>query len=253
MILAEQHAYRNRWRSVSADAKSAFASLAFVAAFVAHPPVVALALAVALAAVTVLGAGVPLRAYAKVASAPWSFVALSAVTLAVSVRLGSGPLPVSLAVEPAQVARAAAVVARSLAALSAMLFLALTTPMTDLIALLRRMHVPATLIEIMTLSYRSLSVLSDAIHDMTLAQSARLGYSSFANTVRSLGTAVALLAVETWRRSIVMYQASVARAGGGELLFLESPRTGVAGELALAVLSGAILIAGVVAVSGGVR
>jgi energy-coupling factor transporter transmembrane protein EcfT len=96
-------------------------------------------------------------------------------------------------------------------------------------------------------------VLSDAIHDMTLAQSARLGYSSFANTVRSLGTAVALLAVETWRRSIVMYQASVARAGGGELLFLESPRTGVAGELALAVLSGAILIAGVVAVSGGVR
>ncbi len=254
MILTEQYAYRNRWRGVSADAKAAFATLAFVGAFVARPPFGQLALAAVLAALTVVGAGIPLRSYARVASAPWSFVLLSAVTLAVSVRLGgAGRLPFTLAIDPAQAALALTVVGRSLAALSAMLFLALTTPMTDIISLLRRLHVSATLVEIMTISYRSLFVLSDVVHDMRRAQAARLGYSSFSNTLRSMGTAVALLAVETWRRSIVMYQASVARAGGGELRFLEPRRERVGRELALSVVLGALLVVAVALVPGGLR
>jgi cobalt/nickel transport system permease protein len=242
MILTEQQAYANRWRSISAEAKAAFAALAFVAAFVATP-FVAVALALVMAALTVAGARVRADAYAKAASVPWSFVALSAVTLAVSVRVGGGGFPVQLAIDSAQVSKAVAVVARSIAALSAMLFLAMTTPMTDLIALARRMRVPATLVEIMVVSYRSMSVLSDALADMRRAQSARLCYSSFAGTLRSMGAAVALLAVETWRRSIVMHQASLARGGGAELRFLEPERGSVVRELAVACGSGAVLVA----------
>lgn len=253
MMLTEQHAYGNRWRAVSADAKAAFAALALVAAFVAHPPV-ALAIAVVMGGVTMLGAGVPVRSYARVATAPWSFLLVSAVTLAVSVQLGGpGWLPVSIAIEPDQVAHALAVVSRSVAALSAMLFLALTTPMTDMIALARRLRVPSTLVEMMTICYRSLFVLSEAVHDMGRAQTARLGYSSWRTSIRSMGTAVALLAVETWRRSIVMYQASVARGGGEELRFLEPRRDGGLRHLAMALAAGAALIVAAAIVPGGLR
>ena len=251
-MLTEQHAYGNRWRSVSADAKAAFAALALVAAFVAQP-FVALGLAAVLAAVTVLGAGVPVRSYTRVAMTPWSFLFLSAATLAVSVQLGGGGwLPVTLSIEPGQAAQALAVVARSIAALSATLFLAFTTPMTDVISLLRRMRVPATLVEMMTICYRALFVLLDAMHDMGAAQAARLGHSTWRTSMRSMGTAVALLAVETWRRSIIMHQASLARGGGEELRFLEPRRDGVAGQLAVALPCGVALVLAAAVIPGGV-
>jgi len=253
MMLTEQHAYSNRWRSVSADAKAAFAALALVAAFVAHPPA-AFGLSVVMAGVTVLGARVPLRSYARVAVTPWSFLLISAVTLAVSVQLGGdGWLPVTLSVEPGQAAQALAVVARSIAALSATLFLALTTPMTDVISLARRMRVPATLVEMMTICYRALFVLLDVIHDMGSAQAARLGHSTWRNSIRSMGTAVALLAVETWRRSMIMHQASLARGGGEELRFLEPRREGVPAQLATALSFGVALVVAAAVIPGGLR
>jgi len=252
MMLIEPLAYRNRWRSVPAEAKAAFAGLATVAAFLAHPPAGPFALAVGLAAVTIAGARIPARSYLRVATLPAGFLALSALTLAVSFRPATGVLPLSATIEPAAVASAVAVVGRSAAALSAMLFLALTTPMTDLISLARRLRIPAVIIELMTVCYRSLSVLSETIHDMRTAQAARLGYSSFSSSVRSMGTAVGLLAVETWRRSIVMHQASIARCGGGELRFLEPEVQGRGRALAVALVAGAALVALAVSVPGGV-
>jgi len=253
MMLIEPLAYRNRWRHIPAEAKAAFAGLAMVAAFLAHPPVAPFALAAGLAAVTIAGARIPARSFLRVALLPAGFLALSALTLAVTVHPASGAVPLAASIEPAAVARAVAVVGRSAAALSAMLFLALTTPMTDLIALARRLRVPAVIVEIMTVCYRSLSILSETIHDMRQAQSARLGYASFSSSVRSMGTAVGLLAVETWRRSIIMHQASVARSGGGELRFLEPEVHGRARALALAVAGGAALVTFAALVPGGVR
>jgi len=253
MMLTEQHAYSNRWRSVSPDAKATFAALALIAAFVAHP-LPALGLAAVVGGVTVLGAGVSVRSYAKIAVTPWSFLFISAVTLAVSVQIGGdGWLPVTLTIEPGQAAHALAVVARSIAALSATLFLALTTPMTDVISLARRMRVPATLVEMMTICYRSMFVLLDVMHDMGAAQAARLGHATWRNSMRSMGTAVALLAVETWRRSIIMHQASLARGGGEELRFLEPQRDGIPAQLAVALSCGTALVVAAALIPGSVR
>jgi cobalt/nickel transport system permease protein len=251
MILTERHAYANRWRSVTAEAKASFAALALVAAFVARPPV-ALGLALALAALAVVGARIPARSYAAVALVPASFLLVSAVTVAVSVRAGAWPAPLSLAVDPQQASLALAVVARSAAALAAMLFLALTTPMADLIALARRLHAPQTLVELMTVCYRAMFVLSEAIHDMRRAQAARLGYATWRGAMRSMGNATALLAVETWRRSIVMHQASLARCGGEELRFLEPRCEGGRGEIAVALTAGIVLVAMAALLRGGI-
>ena len=58
-------------------------------------------------------------------------------------------------------------------ALAALLLLAATTPLIDLIALLRRLRLPEVLLELMVLCYRMLFVFSESVRDTRTAQAAR--------------------------------------------------------------------------------
>ena len=133
--------------------------------------------------------------------------------------------------------------ARSLAALSAMLFLALSTPMTDLIALLRRLKVPETLLEIMVLCYRMLFVFSEAVRDTRTAQAARLGYATPALALRSLGSLTANLTLQIWQRSRDLHISAQSRNNDGPLRFLEPEYVSSRRDLSIATLGSAGLIA----------
>ena len=132
--------------------------------------------------------------------------------------------------------------ARSLAALSAMLFLALSTPMTDLIALLRRLKVPETLLEIMVLCYRMLFVFSEAVRDTRTAQAARLGYATPALALRSLGSLTANLTLQIWQRSRDLHVAAQSRNNDSALRFLEAEYANSRRDLWIAALGGGALI-----------
>ncbi|MCH2221284.1 MAG: cobalt ECF transporter T component CbiQ, partial [Dechloromonas sp.] len=140
----EHAAFVSRWRPVSPVAKGLFALAGVVAAFAAPTPGGALAVAGLLVAVTCLAAGVPIPTYLRAAAAPLLFLALSSLSLALS--LGSvdgGGLTLTRA--PDAGAQLGRVGSRSLAALAALLLLVLTTPLPDLIGLLRRLKTPALL------------------------------------------------------------------------------------------------------------
>jgi cobalt/nickel transport system permease protein len=82
-----------------------------------------------------------------------------------------------------------------------MSLLALTTPLVDLIALLQRLRVPDLLIDLMTISLRSIFVLLATIERIYVAQDSRLGYR---NAVRSFVSAANLgsrIFLETLRRT----------------------------------------------------
>ena len=64
---------------------------------------------------------------------------------------------------------------KAMGAISAMYFLALNTPMTDLILALERLHVPKLLVELMELIYRFIFVLMDTAGRIRVAQESRLG------------------------------------------------------------------------------
>ena len=65
--------------------------------------------------------------------------------------------------------------ARALAAIAAVYFLVLTTPLTEIVGLLRRLRVPALLLELMVLAYRQIHVFSEVAGQMRSAQVSRLG------------------------------------------------------------------------------
>ena len=241
MMMLERYAYANRWRHVSPAAKGLFALCGLTAVFAAASPRVAGSLALVLVAVTLAGTGMSLKNYLRVAAPALGFLGTSTVTLLFSLRM-DGPSGPALHLAGTELPRVALVCTRSLGGLSALLFLALTTPMNDIIALLRRLKTPETLLDIMTLGYRMIFVFSEALHDMHTAQAARLGYASPGRALRSLGVLAANLTLQVWQRSLALHQAALARNNDGPLRFLEPEYPRARASLATAALSGGSLV-----------
>jgi len=241
-VLIEQSAYANRWRAVSPAAKAVFALCGIVAAFAAVSPAAALAVAVLLAASTTLGAKVPPGRYLRVAAPALFFLATSCVSLTFSLAF-SLDTDLTWRLAPDGLPRIAQVGSRSLGALAALLFLVMTTPLIDLIALLRRLKTPEVLLDIMVLCYRMLFVFSAAVHDTLTAQSARLGYATPRLALRSLGGLTANLTLQVWQRAHDLNVAAQARNNDGPLRFLEPRFEHVRRDLALAAAGGALLLA----------
>ena len=241
-MLLEQCAYANRWRTASPAAK-AFAALGgLIAAFVAGTPLGALVVTALIIVALVAGAGISLGRFVRIALPPLGFLALGCLSLAYSLDTGDGATGLTLRWLPLGWAPVLQLAARSGCALSALLFLAMTTPMTDLIALLRRLKVPETLIEIMVLCYRMLFVFSDALHSTRTAQAARLGYATPRLALRSLGSLTAGLTLQIWQRAHDLHIAAQSRNNDGALRFLEPAYPHAQRDMSVAVLAACALI-----------
>ena len=95
---------------------------------------------------TLAGARVAYFRYLRVAAPALVFLAISCLSLAFSVNV-DGPALASFKLSAGALQQVGEVGARSLGALAALLFLVLTTPLIDLIALLRRLRTPEILLE----------------------------------------------------------------------------------------------------------
>lgn len=241
-MLIETWAYANRWRGVSPAAKGGWALAGLLAAQGAVTPGRALGCAVILAGVCVLGAGVPWRAGLRVALAPLGFLALSAASMAVSLGWGGHGLP-TWQLPPEGLDQALRTSARALASLAALLGLVLTTPLPDLLALLRRGRVPELLLELMVLCHRLLFVALALFNEASRAQRARLGYASRAQAVRSIALLLGHQAVQLWQRARVLQASAEARCGGAGLRFLAPTHRHARRDVALAALASLGLLA----------
>lgn len=238
-MLIEQCAYSNRWRRVSPAAKGLFVCCALVASLLATNSRLLLAVALCTSIMTVCGAGIRLRQYARAVLPPLFFLCISCLTLLISLQWDNG---VTLRWQPDQLPKVLLLCGRSLSCLTALLLLALTTPMTDLIELLRRLKVPHLLLDIMTLSYRMIFVLLESVHDIRIAQAARLGYATNRLALRSLGSMTGNLAAQVWQRSHSLHLAAQARANDGPFVFLEGEYANSTTNILIATVAGLSLL-----------
>lgn len=241
-MLIEQAARSSRWRRVCPGAKAGFAVAGLIAALAAPTPPAALGVALVMVLASLLGAGIRPRLYLRVALPATGFLALSSLSLACSLAVdGEGRVVWQLAATAGP--RIAELAARSLAALAALLFLVLSTPLAELIALLRRLRLPEILLDLMVLCYRMLFVFSAELQAMRTAQQARLGFVSPRRSLHTLGLLAGGLAAQVCERAHHLHQAAQARNGDGPLRFLPGHYPAARRELALATLAGGLLIA----------
>lgn len=211
----------NRWRGKSLTEKSLLA-LGMLAIAVGVPSWQgALLVAMLMTAATLLGARVPLRVWWHTLIAPLGFLAVGVISIALQV---NGHLQVELA--PHGIELAGRLAARALAGVTCLLFLALTTPATHLIAGLRRIGIPAEIAELALLIYRFLFLLTDTAEAMHAAQAARLGHSTYRRHLHSLGLLIANLMPRALSRAKALEVGLAARGWRGDLRVL-SPVRGV--------------------------
>jgi cobalt/nickel transport system permease protein len=243
MRAIDHHAWTNRWRDWHPVEKG-LPAIGLLTLTLLLPPLTTAPLVLAGATLTtVYGAGIPWKTLLSVLAAPATFLLAGIPFLAVSIDFTSG-FDLSFSAEGLQLALMTVI--RALAAMSCLAFLMLTTPLTDGVLLLRRVGVPAGIIELILLIYRLIFVFAERALTGRQAQAGRLGYSRLNRSVRSLG----LLAGNLFQRGLEQARrleiGLMARGYTGELRVL-SPRwewswrrlaIGIAGVSLIALVSG---------------
>lgn len=110
--------------------------------------------------------------------------------------------------------------ANAFACVSSMYLLTLSTPMGDLLYVLRKFHVPALIIELMHLIYRYIYIMSDADRKQKDAAISRMGYHNYSASLRSFSYGLANLFIISIKRAGTCYDAMESRGYDGELNML---------------------------------
>lgn len=255
MRVIDRYAFGNALRQIDPAQKGGLALLAIIFCLALDRPAVGILALIWMLALTTWWADVPLRVFSRVLLTEGLFLSLSVTGIILSI---GGEMPETtvfawqigalwLSVTSESLTLAAHVLTRSLGCVAALNFLILTTPLIDLIDLMRRLRLPEGLIDVMALTYRAIFVLLDSLERMATAQDARLGYATARTAMRSAASLASQLFLDAYRRSQRTQIALESRGFDGTLRVLplayrRSPRVWQASL----VLAASLMLAGMV-------
>jgi len=172
--------------------------------------------------------GLELHDYISMLALPVSFLMMSGLVLLFEVTSQSGGIlniPLFgfwLCVRSTSQIRTMLVLSRALGAISCLYLLSLTTPMSELIGVLRRARCPNIIIELMYLIYRYIFILFSMYHTMRDAAKSRLGYISYRASIRTTGNLYSNLLSRSYRQANKNFDAMESRCYDTEIRFLEN-------------------------------
>jgi cobalt/nickel transport system permease protein len=109
----------------------------------------------------------------------------------------------------------------ALSSISCLYFLTLTTPITVILHVLRKLKLPSLLIDLIELTYRFIFIFLDTAMAIHQSQSSRLGYSSARRGIRSLGLLISSLFQGVFQRSQQLTMAMNARGYREDISFID--------------------------------
>lgn len=184
----------------------------------------------AVLAVLVCAGGVRPHMYWSVLAIPAAFLFVSALALLwqyspvpegmINLPLGSGYLVLTVASQ----ITARLVTARALGALGCLYFLSLTTPMPEVLSVLRRIHMPDVVMDLAVLIYRYIFLLLATWEDMRAAAASRLGFGGWKRSVRTTGILYGNLLARSFRRAQACFDAMESRCCTGSIRFSTRPK-----------------------------
>ncbi|SJZ36649.1 cobalt ECF transporter T component CbiQ [Selenihalanaerobacter shriftii] len=228
MIDIDQYAYSNNLRSIHPIEKALFALLTMLTCLVANSIITSLVIILLMAGVVIFRAKIPATSFAKMILIPISFLLMSTITIAITISKDSSGFLYYISLWDWQIGIkfkniliAINLFLKSLGTVSCLYFLALTTPMIEIISVLKKLKVPKIFIELMILIYRFIFVLLDTANLIRVSQMSRLGYSSFKNAFLSLSELVSNLFIRAYYRAKGLLTTLLARGYEGEIRVLE--------------------------------
>ncbi|SMD19294.1 cobalt ECF transporter T component CbiQ [Rhizobium sp. RU36D] len=223
MRAIDRSAQTNRWRHHAAGEKVMLSLGIMIISLSSTNWGLQLATLVSMVVLMVVGAGISCRDVGRAARVPVLFIATGTFAQLFSVSL-EGYVP-SFALSPeAAVHQALFVALRSAACISALLFLALTTPLSSILQLMQRMGLNAEISDIAMVMFRIIWVLLDCLDAGRQSLEARLGYSGNRRLLKSNGLLLASLLPRVFARARRMETGLAARGYTGRLDFISIER-----------------------------
>lgn len=227
MIIVDKLCYLSKLRYVNPAEKFAFAMLTLIFCIVSRSICIGLLVLAVNSFLTIVRGGISAARYTKLMMVPLAFLLLS--TIAIVINLSREPLDAFalsignwyLTGSKAGIIHALQLIVTALAAVSCLYFLSFNTTMTDILSVLRKLHVPALMVELMLLIYRYLFVLLDVAYYISTSQNARLGHKDMKTSIRSFSALAQALFIRAMKRSRNLYDAMEARCYDGEINVLE--------------------------------
>ena len=195
MIVIDKLCYQSKLRYENAGEKFAFAVITLCICVMSRSAAVAGIVLAATGILTVFYGGVPVFRYLK-------FLTSSLYSCLYALQL----------------------ILTALAAVSCLYFLSFTTPVPDILDVLKKLHCPKILIELMLLIYRFIFVLLETASAISMSQDCRLGNKNYRTALKSFGMMGSVLMIRAISRSNRLYDAMEARCYDGTIHVLSESR-----------------------------
>lgn len=188
---------------------------------------VSLSVIISMSLITVCLGKLDIKQYLSLLTIPFAFMFMGSIAIAIEfayVPKGEYFLNFNLFyiyVTKEGIFKTIEVMTKALAAVCAMYMMVLSTPTSEIITVLRKLHIPKLIIELMNMIYRFIFILIDIQFKMKCSAQSRLGYCSFKSSCFSFGNTAGNLLIVSLKKANTYYDALVSRCYNGELLFLE--------------------------------
>ncbi len=226
----DAYAQRSHMNKYSAGLKTAFAISISLICIAANSIYISLFVFVTMGWITVFIGKTRLSYYISLLIVPSSFVLLSGIAILYQISdtpFGIIDLPLYhsyISVTPTGQHTAMLIMARAFGAVSCLYMLSLSTPIYEIIGLLRILKVPDIVIELMYLIYRYLFILLSMFSNMETAAKSRLAEHNQWNFVKTMIQYSSNLLFLSFRKSSSYFDAMESRCYDGEIRFLENKR-----------------------------
>ena len=247
-LQVDSYAYRSRINQWNQSFKLIFGVTTLVAVIALNQPVVSIATLCYMTFLTVGVGKISFFEYARLLLLPITFILMSSIAIAFEIGTGEPSLweirinHFSLSITKEGIIAAATISLKALAAISALFMITLSTPMSEVISVLRKAKVPVLLLELMHLIYRYLFILLDINQKQREATRSRLGYIDRKTAFRTFGCELANLFVLSMKKANLSYDAMEARGDEGECLFWEEKHVITRSQLIYALIYTIILL-----------
>lgn len=226
MIVIDRLCYNSGLRYVNAMEKFVFSMLTLLLCVSSRSIIAAILVLLVTGTLTVEKGGIPLLCYLKLITIPlvFLFLSISAVLINISrTPLDAFAIPFGsfyLTGNVQGLLWGVQLISTALASVSCLYFLSLSTPVTDILGVLKKLHVPGLITELMLLIYRYIFITLRTASAILISQSSRLGNKSLHTARKSFVAMASSVFVLSVRQAGAQYDAMEARCYNGRIQIL---------------------------------
>jgi cobalt/nickel transport system permease protein len=228
MISIDKLAYISELRKINPMEKFLFSIITMIVSISLNNIACSIIVILVTGIITIIKGKIPAKNYGELMLIPFTFLIIGIATIAI-ITIGKNQevlfsitvFNIKLGCTRESIIAASKIFLKALAAVSCLYFLALSTPIFEILIVLRRLKAPKLFVELMGLVYRFIFVLLDTANMIFISQSSRLGYSTIRTGYNSLGKLITSLFISSYKRSQDIYTAMESRCYDGEINLIE--------------------------------